>query len=176
MNHQPFENWLLDEEPLTSQQRRDLENHLRGCTSCSGIADANLALRSKRMATPAPGFPDRFRPKLAAWQREQRRRQAVGTMLLVLVGVGLLYALAGPAMLQAVRSPAAWLGQVAAYAIEVLALLSVIGHVSGILVRVVPTIFPPGIWPTLFIAGGMLGGIWIFAMRRIARAPQGVGK
>ena len=56
MNHQPFENWLLDEEPLTSQQQRDLQNHLRGCTSCSGIADSNLALHTTHMAVPAAGL------------------------------------------------------------------------------------------------------------------------
>ena len=48
MNHQPFENWLLDEEPLTAQQQRDLQNHLRDCTICSGLADFQLALHTAR--------------------------------------------------------------------------------------------------------------------------------
>ena len=129
---------MLDEELLTPQQQRDLQNHLRGCTSCSGIADSNLALHSRHMAAPAAGFTERFRPQLSAWRREQQRRQAIGTVILVVIGVSLLYALAGPAMLEAARSPAAWLGQVAVYAVELLTLVSVIGQVGGILLRHVP--------------------------------------
>ncbi len=176
MNHQPFENWLLDEEPLTSQQQRDLQNHLRDCATCSGIAGSNLALHSSRMAAPAPGFTDRFGPRLAAWRREQIRRQAIGTILLVLIGLGLLYALAGPAMLEAARSPAAWLGQVATYAVDVLAMASVIGQVGRILLRHVPAVLPSGSWPVLILACSALGALWIVTMRQIARAPQGVGK
>jgi hypothetical protein len=176
MNHQPFENWLLDEEPLTPQQQRDLHKHLRGCTACSGIADSNLALHTTHIATPAPGFTDRFQPRLASWRREQIRRQAIGTIILVLIGVGLLYALAGPAMLEAIRSPAAWLGQVTSYAVEVLAVLSVLSHVGGILLRHVPAILPPGFWTAMLLAGGVLGATWFVTMRRLARAPQGVEK
>ncbi|HET6845341.1 MAG TPA: hypothetical protein VFH29_00820 [Anaerolineales bacterium] len=176
MNHQPFENWLLDEAPLTTQQQRDLQNHLRGCTTCSGIADANLALHSTHLAAPMPGFTDRFRPRLTAWRREQQRRQAIGTILLVCIGVGLLYALAGPAMLEAVRSPGAWLGEVTAYAVEMLTLFAIIGHVGGILLRLLPGALPTATWPSTVLAGGMLVGVWIILMRKLARAPQGVGK
>ena len=31
MNHQPFESWLLDDLPLASEQRRELDSHLRTC-------------------------------------------------------------------------------------------------------------------------------------------------
>jgi hypothetical protein len=176
MNHQPFENWLLDEDSLSSQQQRDLQEHLRGCASCSGVADSNLALLSTRMVMPAPGFTERFRPRLVTWKREQVRRQAMGTVLLVIFGISLLYALAGPAMLEAARSPAAWLGQVTAYAVEVLALFSVIGQVGSILLRNVPSIIPPASWPVTLLACGLLAALWIRTMRRIARAPQGVEK
>jgi hypothetical protein len=176
MNHQPFENWLLDEAPLTSQQQRDLQNHLRGCTICTAIAGSNLALRSAHLAAPAPGFTDRFRPRLAAWRRTQQRRQAIGTVLLVLIGVGLLYAVAGPAMLEAARSPAAWLGEVTAYAVELLTLLSVMGRLGGILLRLVQAALPPATWPATVLAGWILACAWIVAMRRLARAPQGVGR
>jgi hypothetical protein len=176
MNHQPFENWLLGEESLSAQQQRELQEHLRGCSFCSGIADSNLALRSTRMAMPAPGFTERFRPRLATWKQEQVRRQAMGTIFLVILGIGLLYALAGPAMLEAAQSPAAWLGQVTAYAVEVLALVGVIGQVGSILLRHVPSIIPPASWPATLLACGLLAALWISTMRRIASAPQGVEK
>lgn len=176
MNHQPFENWLLEEEPLTSQQQRDLQNHLRGCRVCSGIADSRIALHSTHLAAPAPGFTDRFRPRLAAWRRAQQRQQVIGTFLLVLIGVGLLYALAGPAMLEAVRSPAAWLGEVTVLAVEMLTLVSVFGHVGGILLRLVPANLPSTAWPAVVLVGAALAATWIVAMRRLARAPQGARK
>ena len=105
MNHQPFENWLLDDEPLTNPQKRELQIHVRDCTSCAAIADSNLALHATRGVAPVPGFTDRFRPRLAAWRREQRRRQILGTVVLVLGGVALLYVSAGPMIAEAARSP-----------------------------------------------------------------------
>ncbi len=31
MNHRPFEDWLLAEEPLTTDQKADLQEHLNTC-------------------------------------------------------------------------------------------------------------------------------------------------
>ena len=67
----------------------------------------------------------------------------MGTVILVLIGVSLLYVLAGPAMPEAVRSPAAWLGAVTVYAVELFAVVSILGQVGSILLRQIPTIISP---------------------------------
>ena len=86
MNHRPFEDWLLDEQPLTPEQKRDLQSHLRLCTSCSAIAESNLAIHTTQMVSPAPGFTDRFKARLVRRRSEQKWRQIVGTLVLVLGG------------------------------------------------------------------------------------------
>jgi hypothetical protein len=174
MNHRPFEEWLLDDQPLTLEQERDLESHLRICTSCSAIAESNLALHSIRIISPAPGFKDRFQLRLAQRRREQRWRQIIGTLVLVLGGIGLLYWLAGPTIQEALNSPAAWITTVVGYFLFLLTSLQVLGVVSTILLRVVPTFVPPA---GLLILGLVVSGVsllWIFSIWRVTRTPQGV--
>ncbi|HSR19404.1 MAG TPA: hypothetical protein VLL49_00685 [Anaerolineales bacterium] len=174
MYHQPFEEWLLDEEPLTLQAERELQIHLRSCTRCAAIAASNLALRSRRLTAPEADFTGRFRLRLAAWQRRQLRRQAIGTVVLVVVGLTLLYVLLGPAMLEAARSPAAVLGQVTAYLVDLLALASVVGEVGSILLRNLRTFIHPETRIALYLALGGFALLWTLTMRRLARLPQGV--
>jgi hypothetical protein len=174
MNHQPFEDWLLEDEPRTVQQERELQIHLHSCTTCAAIADSNLALHSRRLVAPAPGFTERFRPRLSAWRREQLRRQALGTIVLVVAGLAFLYALAGPSMQEAIRSPAAWLRDITVYLVALFTFLSVFGQVGGILLRNLPGLVPPAAWFAIFVAGCILGILWIVTMRRLAGAPQGV--
>jgi hypothetical protein len=174
MNHQPFEDWLLDDDTLTVQQQRQLQVHLRSCTSCSAIAASNLALHTRQLVNPQPGFTERFRPRLTAWKKEQLRRQAIGTIVLVAAGLALIYAVAGPAMLEAVRSPAAWMRNVTVYVLSLFTVASVAGQVGGVVLRSLSGLMPPGAWWAA--VGGVLGlGIlWVFVMRRSLRAPQGV--
>ena len=65
MNYRPFEDWLLEDQHLTSDQERELQAHLRVCTSCAAIAESNLALHSTRMVSPAEGFVSRFEMRLS---------------------------------------------------------------------------------------------------------------
>jgi hypothetical protein len=174
MNHQPFEDWLLDDEPLTVPQERELQIHVRGCTSCAAIADSNLALHATRAMEPAPGFTGRFRPRLDAWRREQRRRQILGTIVLVLGGVALLSASAGPMIAEAARAPAEWLTAVAAFLVMLTTLVSVLGEVGSILVRGFAGFIRPAGWLAMAVAGCGAASIWIVTLRRLARAPQGV--
>jgi len=173
MNHQPFEDWLLEDESLTIQQQRELHAHLRSCTSCSAIAASNMALHTKHLAIPLPGFTERFQPRLAAWKKDQLRRQAMGTVVLVAAGLALLYAGAGPAMLQAVRSPAAWMSNVAVYVLSVFTMASVAGHVGSVLLRGLSGLIPPGAGWAVAAGGFSLGVLWASMMRRRLRAPQG---
>jgi hypothetical protein len=174
MYHQPFEEWLLDDEPLTLQAERELQIHLRSCTRCAAIAASNLALRSQRLTAPDGAFAGRFRLRLDAWQRQQLRRQAIGTIVLVVLGLTLLYLMLGPAMLEAARSPAAWLGQVTAYVVDLLALARVVGEVGSILLRILRAFIHPETRIALYLAVGAFALAWTLAMRRLARVPQGV--
>lgn len=174
MNHQPFEDWLLEDEILTSHQQRELEAHMRTCASCSAIAASNVALHAGQMAVPQPGFTDRFRPRLAAWKRQQLRRQAIGTVVLVVTGLALLYAVAGPAMMEAAQSPAAWMRNVTVYVLSIVTAASVAGHVGGVLLRALSGLVSPGAWWAITSSGIALGAVWAFMIRRRTRAPQGV--
>jgi len=174
MNHRPFEDWLLEDQQLTPQQERDLQAHVRTCTSCTAVAETNLALHAARLARPAAGFTDRFRVRLEQRRREQRWRQVIGTLLLVLGGLGLVYWLASPILIEVFRSPASWLTAGVGYFLFILTSLQVLGEVTSILLRVVPGFIPPAGWFVLTMITAGLGFLWTITIKRAARAPQGV--
>ena len=90
MNHRPFEDWLLAEDPLTSDQKADLQVHLKTCPSCQAMAEVNLALRTKKVIAPAPGFTTRFQTRLMVRRSGQRRRNMAGILILVISAVALV--------------------------------------------------------------------------------------
>lgn len=174
MNHQPFEDWLLDDEPLTPRQARELQGHLRTCTYCASIAESNLALHATHMMAPPSGFTDRFTIRLLQWRRQQRWHQIVGTLVLVIGGLALFYWLAGPLIQEALRSPAAWITSAAAYLVFLLTSFRVLSEVSVILLRDLPRFIPPIGWFVVILLGSGLGLTWIYTMRRLSHVPQGV--
>ena len=90
MNHRPFEDWLLNDQPLTPTEKRDLDTHIRTCKYCAALAETGLVLRSVRMVSPQPGFTSRFQKCLAA-QRIADRRRFCGLSVFLLGGAGLLF-------------------------------------------------------------------------------------
>lgn len=174
MNHRPFEDWLLDDEPLRPQQARDLQAHLRSCTSCSAIAESNLALHSTRRVGPAAGFADRFTMRLAKRRREQAWRQIIGTLILVLGGLGLTLWVAGPSLELALRSPAGWITAVVGYFLFVVTSAQVLSEVSAILLRVLPDFVSPAGWLIVSLVVSGLALVWAISVRRFAHAQQGV--
>ena len=174
MNHRPFEDWLLDDQPLTLEQKRDLQSHLRICTACSAIAESNLALHSSRTVSPTPGFKDRFQVRLVQRRREQKWRQIIGTLVLVLGGLGLLYWLAGPIIQEALNSPAEWIITVVGYFLFISTSLQALSVVSTILLRVIPTFVSPVGLLGLSVVVSSIGLLWIVSIWRVTRTPQGV--
>ena len=77
-------------------------------------------------------------------------------------------------MLEAARSPAAWIGQVTVYLVDWITLASVVGHVGDILVRTGRAIIWPEARYAMYLAVGALAIVWTLTMRRLARLPQGV--
>ena len=174
MNHRPFEDWLLDDEPLDQQQERDLQAHLRNCNSCSAIAESNLALHSSHMVPPVNGFAQRFQVRLAKRRSEQRWRQIVGTVVLVLGGLGLLYWLTDPLIGEALFSPATWITTLVGYFLFIITSVQVLSEAGVILLRVLPTFVSPAGWFAISLLFAVLCLLWTISMLRVARAPQGV--
>ncbi len=174
MNHRPFEDWLLDDQPLTPQQARDLQAHVRSCTSCAAIAESNLALHATRQVGPAAGFTDRFRTRLEKRRAEQRWRQVIGTLVLVLGGLGLLYWFGAPYIQDLLYSPATWISAGVGYFVFVLTSLQVLSEATAILLRVLPGFISPAGWLGLTLTAAGLAFVWTVSIQRAARAPQGV--
>jgi hypothetical protein len=174
MNHRPFEDWLLEDRPLTSQQERELQGHLRSCTSCSAIAESNLALHTVSRISPPDGFTQRFSLRLASWRKQQGWHQLAGTLVLVMGGLALLYAIGGAAIQQILQAPADWITATAMYVVFLIGCLQVLQDVGGILLRALPVFIPPAGWLVLVVGGTALAALWALSMRRLARAPRGV--
>jgi hypothetical protein len=89
MNHQPFEDWLLEERTLNPEEQRDLQTHLQTCRACAALAEVTLSLHNVQSAAPVPGFTRRFELRLERARNAQRRRQAIGVLILALGAFGL---------------------------------------------------------------------------------------
>ena len=84
MDHRPFEDWLLDNKVLTSNEKRQLNAHLQTCPSCCALAEVDLALKTVKVAAPTAGFADRFQVRLAARKKALRQRNFWGFFILTM--------------------------------------------------------------------------------------------
>ncbi|MBI5963307.1 MAG: hypothetical protein HY863_07520 [Chloroflexi bacterium] len=174
MNHQPFEEWLLNDKNLTHTERHELDLHLRTCTHCTALTATGLALRSANVIAPAAGFSMRFQQRLAAQKVAERRRKLWGMVVLVLGGVGLLGWLATPIIYAFLASPVEWITVIIGYFLFAITSLHALTEVAAVLVRIVPDFIPPYVWMVLVSALAGLGLLWIISIWRFSRVPQGV--
>jgi len=60
MDHQPFETWLVSEEPLTPEQQSSLQAHLQDCPRCQNLErtwnQVETLLGERPVVQPAIGF------------------------------------------------------------------------------------------------------------------------
>jgi len=174
MNHRPFEDWLLEDQPLDPTQKRELDAHLRECDVCRGIAESNLALRSARVVSPAPGFTARFQERLVLARRAQRRRTLLGTLFFSLGGLTLLALLAGPFLVSLIGSPAEWISAMIRTLLFIYTTTLAVAEASSIIFRVLPEFMPPFLWLVLLSTLGGLGLLSSVSIWRLMRRPQGV--
>jgi hypothetical protein len=173
MNHRPFEDWLLAEEPLTSEQKADLQAHLRTCPSCMALAEVNVALRVTKPVAPTPGFNTRFQSRLAARRSAQRRRNFWGIFILVASAVGLLLWLTLPYLFWAFQSPMevfiTWITTLSFIFTSLLAY----GKAGSVILRVASDFIPAYIWVAVFALTGLFGLLWVASIRKFANLTEG---
>lgn len=167
MDHQLFEDWLLNETRLTADEHSALAAHLSACRECNSIAQAGSRLRAAGMAAPARGFGMRFEARLAAEKKRQRKYSLVGLALLVCIGFGALVWLFYPYL------PVLWLTPQQAVAVWFSGMLKVViaARALGIFGKLFFTLFfgliPWQAWlfvPVTLFAAGV---VWGMLTRRI---------
>jgi hypothetical protein len=174
MNHQPFEDWLLNDKNLTSPEKRELDLHLRTCAHCTALSATGLALRSANVFTPAAGFTVRFQQRLAAQKIAERRRRLWGMIVLLVAGSGLLGWFAAPYVYAFISSPAEWISAAIGYLLFVVTSFQALSQVMTIFARVLPDFIPPYVWMVVLSALAGFGLLWTISIWRFSRTPRGV--
>ena len=174
MNHQPFEEWLLNDKHLNPTEKRELDSHLRVCPDCTALTATGLALRSAHAVRPAAGFTMRFQQKLATQKIAERRRRLWGIIILVLCGGALFNWLVTPYFRAFSTAPVQWLTVAVGYFLYFATSIQALAEAFLVFARVLPSIIPPYVWMIIIstLAGfGLLGSVSIW---RFTRQPQGV--
>jgi hypothetical protein len=174
MDHRPFEDWLLDNQPLNMDQKRQLNTHLRTCSSCAVLAEVNLALESVSVVAPAAGFTDRFRIRLAAKKKTLRRRNFWGYVVLTLSVLILFGWISWPVLKDLIQSPVNLLASWISYLVSFWASLQAIFRAGMVLFKVAPGFVPAYIWAVVLFAAGGWSLVWIVSLMKFTKYPQGV--
>jgi hypothetical protein len=174
MNHRPFEDWLLNDMPITTEQKRELDAHLRTCTHCSALADTGLILRSVKKVSPPAGFAMRFQARLAERKLAERRRRFWGAILFTVGGMAVLAWLTLPLWARFFSAPAAWISVFVEWGLFLITTLQALAQAGSVLLGVVPGFLPPLVWMILVSAFAGISLLWSVSIWRFSRVPQGV--
>ncbi|RMF50696.1 MAG: hypothetical protein D6755_00785 [Anaerolineae bacterium] len=166
MNHQPFETWLLADEPLTPQAQRALQDHLQTCTDCQHLQASWSEVLSRFQTAPepqpAPGFVARWQQRLDDHRRRMERRQAL--LFIAINAGGMAFILLLFLLLVAVSfdSPLAWLLSMSKHLAILFAMLEAIGHAA----RIIAAFMPLSWWIGLLQAGVLLLALWLCSVQK----------
>jgi predicted anti-sigma-YlaC factor YlaD len=174
MNHQPFEEWLLADEPPVGEQAIELDEHLLDCPRCRQLgtnwADVHQLFITSEQIAPAPGFTTRWQARLQEQQelaRKQRNHRRPWLLFLLNFGIaGILLVLLGFQLWQNFHSTAQLL-LVKAFLLSLVLTAADIGQdILSALIQVAVR-FPIVQWAFLLGMSGFLGMLWITVGRQL---------
>ncbi len=174
MNHQPFEDWLLNDKSISQEQKRELDIHMRTCPYCSALAETGIALKSVKKASPQVGFTTRFQARLAERKLVERRRRLWGTLLFTFGGLVLLMWLASPYLLTFLSAPATWIAALVQWGVFIITTIEALAQAGSVFVRIIPDFLSPFAWMVLLSALAGVSLLWTVSIWRFVRVPRGV--
>jgi anti-sigma factor RsiW len=171
MNHLKYEEWLLSDEPLTAEQKLDLQGHLATCEACSRLAAAwnqvEVRLKAAPMLRPQPGFAARWQTHLVEARQKKHRRQNLMILLFSVGGAAALLTILAILALPLLRSPLPLLVRTAYQVTHVVSLADTVFDTAGALSRTVLDIFPASLLVGIFTALCALCVLWIVAVHQL---------
>jgi hypothetical protein len=173
MDHRPFEDWLLNAQTLSAEENRQLNVHLQGCSSCTALAEVNLALKSVKMAEPAAGFADRFQLRLEAQKAALRRRNFWGFLLLTLSVLSGLVSITLPILKSLIQSPVDWLASWLSTFVSIWASVEALFQGGRVILKVLPGFIPIYVWIVVLLFAGGWSLLWVISLKKFVKIPQG---
>jgi hypothetical protein len=175
MSHQPFETWLLSEEPLETDQAAALQAHLEICESCRSLSVGwaevrNLFVHSTQVG-PALGFTARWQSRLSAQQSSNRytidQEQSI-LFIGITAGIALMLLAAILAAGISVFNSPTQLLITGLYSLgNLINSLNAVENTLVVMTRILPKIVPISGWIILFALVGMLILAWTFVIQKI---------
>jgi hypothetical protein len=174
MNHQPFEDWLLDDQLINPKQKLELDAHLRTCSDCSALAETGKALRLVKKVSPATGFSTRFQARLALQKAAEQRRRFWGAVWFTFGGLVMLMWLVWPSLASFFNSPATWITSLIEWGVFLITTLQAMAQAGSVLLDVIPSFIPPFAW--MVVISAHAGSVLILSVSiwRFVRVPRGV--
>lgn len=174
MNHQPFEDWLLNEKPITPEQKRELDLHMRTCAYCAALAQTGLALKSVKKASPQAGFTNRFQARLAERKLAEQRRRLWGSVFFTVGGLVLILWITSPWLYTFFSAPATWIAALVQWGVFILTTIEALAQAGSVFVRIIPDFLSPFAWMVLLSAIAGISLLWTVSIWRFVRVPRGV--
>jgi predicted anti-sigma-YlaC factor YlaD len=146
MNHQYFKDWLLSEDPLTSDQTDALQEHLQTCDTCRQLeaawSEVHLLFQNDQEVDPKPDFTERWLKELNT-QQLKRQKRMVWIVFGVTVGIaGLLLFLLSYQAFDLLSSPTQLVLIGISRVVYLLSLLYATSDILQVLTNLVPKVSP----------------------------------
>ena len=180
MNHQPFENWLLSEDPLPEEDERALRDHLVDCDHCNELEDAWLNVANLFADVPAvgphPGFVNRWQATLeadkAAVKAMRQRWQSWILLVLIANGAAVVLLSMGVQLFRTYDSVTDWILSWVYKAATAMVLASGFRNAFVTLFRTVPQLIPTGWWIAIAATLTISTVVWIVSMSKLSSLPR----
>ena len=175
MGHQPFENWLLSEEPLTPDQVQVLQAHMKTCGVCRQLSVDWAAVKqlfgSAAALTPAPGFSTRWLARQALENVHEKRRKHLGQsirfFLINAVSAVTLFILIAFQLYRSFDTPLdVFLVGVDQFK-SILHFFKAIQEILLAVFRVMASLIPSEGWIFMVVLVGLMSLAWIATLRRL---------
>jgi hypothetical protein len=160
--------------PITTEQKRELDLHLRTCSYCSALVETGIALKTVKKASPRSGFTNRFQARLAERKLAERRRRLWGSVLFTFGGLAMLMWLASPWLASFVSAPATWISMLVEWVVFILTTLKALTEAGSVFLQIIPEFLSPFAWMVLLSAFAGVSLLWSVSIWRFVRVPRGV--
>lgn len=169
--HQPFEDWLLSDKPLSEQENLQLIDHLDTCETCCQLSDAWRNVEEQfslsAQVSPPPGFTERWQGVFTADLGRKFRRQTVVTLAIFGIGTLMLFGLLSLFLFPVIQTPLPYL-LTALYRVTlvVASVGNLLSLVSKLLHKFI-SVSPPFVWVGVVVVLISSISMWFISYQRI---------